>query len=180
MQTNVVSAENDGALRSNPVNGLSIFSNENTLKMWLDGIGMTQYLQLFLDEGFGDDLAQSDALSKLTNDDLSRMGIKKLAHRNVILSNVDKLGNVQKKKGARANEGVLGNNNVTIDEFDDSDDEDMDEFEFKRITSGNKQQIKKQSTDNESMYHRQMSSIAKEATTTATTSDKSGAIGNDV
>merc|ERR1712176_1571854 len=120
----------------------SIFSNANTIKIWLNGIGMGQYLQLFIDEGFGDELPQSEALQCLTDQQLKEMGIKKLAHRNLILSNVNKMGHdLEKGMDAKLslNEG-LANNVVTIgdahSDLDFESDEELDDAEFRKITSG--------------------------------------------
>lgn len=66
----------------------SPFSNETTLKFWLNSIGMNEYLELFIKEGFGDDIAQMRALTNLTDNQLKSIGINKLAHRLLILDGI--------------------------------------------------------------------------------------------
>eukprot|EP01083_Nonionella_stella_P237755 833766_1 len=54
------------------------YSDSNALHMWLHNVGLTEYYQLFIDQGFGDKMS---ALSTLTEDDLKEIGITKMAHR---------------------------------------------------------------------------------------------------
>merc|ERR1740123_2804458 len=112
-----------------------VFNNANTLRLWLNSIGMSQYLQAFIDEGFGDEMSQTDALQCLTNGQLKEMGVNKIAHRNLILTNVNKL---------TMNEG-LGNNMMTLGDDADSDSE-LDHNEIQKITSGH---AKEQRIDHE-------------------------------
>merc|ERR1712113_981447 len=48
-------------------------------------LGMEQYYSLFIEQGFGDKMT---ALSKLNDNDLKEIGITKMAHRKVILEQI--------------------------------------------------------------------------------------------
>ena len=56
------------------------------LKMWLDNIGMMQHYKLFLINGFGEDILK---LKDVNDSMLINMGIRKLAHRKLILMNIN-------------------------------------------------------------------------------------------
>merc|ERR1712228_105475 len=59
-----------------------VYSDKNALLLWLKSIGLMEYLDLFIEQGFD---TQMSTLSSLTDDDLISIGIEKCAHRKRIL-----------------------------------------------------------------------------------------------
>merc|ERR1712228_51367 len=63
-----------------------VYSDKNALLLWLKSIGLMEYLDLFIEQGFD---TQMSTLSSLTDDDLISIGIEKCAHRKRILLQIE-------------------------------------------------------------------------------------------
>eukprot|EP01084_Bolivina_argentea_P019731 36697_1 len=104
--------------------------NENELKNWLNNIGLIEYSDIFIENGFSDGI---DELLDLNNNDLKDMGISKVAHRKRILKQI---GNGNSKDNDNIMEG--GENNTvgvnTMDYGNDSDNGD-ELFQTQKILS---------------------------------------------
>ena len=61
---------------------------EIKLVSWLEEVGLLQYYDLFVENGFGDGEQLEIALSEMTNEDLKDMGVSKVAHRKLILKQI--------------------------------------------------------------------------------------------
>merc|ERR1712154_630861 len=118
MPTKTISAEPDiepdVELQPKPTeNALAPFSNDNALKMWLNNIGLIEYYDTFVENGFSEG---TEVLSDLNNEDLKDMGIKKVAHRKKILKQIarNKEQMISLNKNNKMNE-FEGHNIVTND-----------------------------------------------------------------
>ena len=60
------------------VTGDDIYSDENTVRVWLNSMGLVQYFDAFIDNGFGEHMR---TLSTLSDEDLVDLGISDLEHR---------------------------------------------------------------------------------------------------
>eukprot|EP01084_Bolivina_argentea_P038399 70984_1 len=108
------------------------FSHQNALKMWLNNIGLIEYFDIFIENGFNDGTAE---LLDLTNQDLKDMGINKVRHRKLILKQID--GNKQEIEMLALNKGELdeGENVIIINSDDASSENGADEL-FEKPMNG--------------------------------------------
>eukprot|EP00483_Globobulimina_turgida_P008523 UN08540 len=91
-----------------------VYSDHNALSMWLNSIGLMEYFDLFIEQGFGEQML---TLSTLTDADLIKLGITKLAHRKRILIQIQNNQNV-----------IYNVNNVNQPQFEQNEDEENDEM----------------------------------------------------
>eukprot|EP01084_Bolivina_argentea_P066290 120832_1 len=84
MPTNTTQNTNDEPVLPNAEP--DVYSDDNALQMWLTSIGLMEYFDIFIQQGFGE---QMSTLSALTDHDLEKMGINKLAHRKRILLQIE-------------------------------------------------------------------------------------------
>eukprot|EP01084_Bolivina_argentea_P074338 134866_1 len=98
------------------------YSNKNTLKYWLNDIGLDEYFDIFVKEGFGDDISQMETLETLTNDQLQSMGIQKIAHRNLILSRIEKLNILVQHNDINNDDFLTMDGNTANDSEDETEE----------------------------------------------------------
>eukprot|EP01084_Bolivina_argentea_P192951 331136_1 len=110
---------------------------------------MGEYFNIFVKEGFGDDISQMEALSKLTDDQLKSIGISKLAHRNIILSKIEKLY-IPSQANPNENDYLSNNDQIITPTNDDniSDSDETEEMFMETGTNGN--EIETQTANNQS------------------------------
>eukprot|EP01084_Bolivina_argentea_P302938 522973_1 len=114
-ETALISDENTangiGDNNDNVIN-LDPYSNHMTLKVWLDNINMGQYYNIFEKNGFSEEI---NTLTDVTDNDLEKMGIHKIAHRKKILREIVILS------------GEQNQNNIISKHpgYDDASDEEM-------------------------------------------------------
>eukprot|EP00483_Globobulimina_turgida_P012950 UN12974 len=59
-----------------------IYRDNTAVQIWLNSMGLSEYYDIFIKHGFGEQMA---SLLKLSEQELDNMGIRKLAHRKRIL-----------------------------------------------------------------------------------------------
>ena len=60
-------------------------NDNNKLRVWLNELKLSEYYPILIEQGFGDNIS---LLSTLTNEDMISLGINKMAHRKLLLSQI--------------------------------------------------------------------------------------------